>query len=67
MFSTDDISYYNIKKLIGIVDRLLFKKNLTSKYKNLNIGCGMNLLPDFENIDFYSFKFWEKKILLELI
>ena len=66
MFSTDDISYYNIKKLIGIVDRLLFKKNLTSKYKNLNIGCGMNLLPDFENIDFYSFKFWEKKNIIRV-
>ena len=61
MFSTEDISYYNIKKLIGVADRLLFKKNLTSKYKNLNIGCGMNVLHGFENIDFYSFKFWEKK------
>ena len=51
MFSTEDISYYNIKKLIGVADRLLFKKNLTSKYKNLNIGCGMNVLHGFENID----------------
>ena len=65
-FSTEDISYYKIKKIIGLIDRFLFKKNLTSKYRNLNIGCGINLIQDFENIDFYSFKFWEKKNIIRV-
>ena len=60
LFSTEDISYYNLKKIIGIIDRLLFKKNLNSKNKYVNIGCGINLIKNFENIDFYSFKFWKK-------
>jgi hypothetical protein len=61
LYTTETISFYNLKKILGFFDRLFFKKNIKTDYKYLNIGCGKNIISNFENIDFYSLKFWDNK------
>lgn len=45
----------------SLVGRLLSRKRRTPEHPLLHLGCGPIILPDFENLDFYSaqWKFWK--------
>lgn len=64
--SKEEISFYKTKKILGFLDRIFFKKNIKTKNKYINIGCGQNVIPNFENVDFYTFKFWDNRKITRL-
>ena len=50
-------------ELQSLAGRLIYPKNITPKNSLLHIGCGPNVLSDFENVDFYNFKIFNSLII----
>ena len=53
-----DALKFEFKSFIG---RAFSKKVRDPKEKLIHIGCGDNILKDFENLDFYHVRFWNAK------
>jgi len=51
---------FEIKSFIG---RLFSRGNRIPDYSLLHLGCGPNLINGFENMDFYSMRFWKAKYI----
>jgi SAM-dependent methyltransferase len=49
---------FELKSLVG---RLFSPKIRKNKFSLVNLGCGNMILDEFENIDFYTMRFWKAK------
>jgi predicted SAM-dependent methyltransferase len=53
-----------LNELISFIGRI-FKKKIKNKNLYLNIGCGENIINNYDNLDFYSISnFFKKKIIM---
>ena len=53
-----DVLKFECKSLLGRI----FSKKIRNPKKNLiHIGCGENIIKDFENLDFYHVRFWKAR------
>lgn len=41
----------------------MLSRSRVPRHKYIQLGCGPNLLPGFENLDFYSLRFWRAKYI----
>jgi ubiquinone/menaquinone biosynthesis C-methylase UbiE len=53
-----DVLKFECKSLLG---RIFSKKIRNPKKKLIHIGCGENIIKDFENLDFYHVRFWKAR------
>lgn len=53
-----------LNELISFIGRI-FKKKIKNKNLYLNVGCGENIIDNYDNLDFYSISnFLRKKIIM---
>ncbi|HTA75626.1 MAG TPA: methyltransferase domain-containing protein [bacterium] len=56
--NSSSVIKFELKSAIG---RLFSKKNRVAQSPLLQIGCGPNIFDEFENVDFYTMRFWQAK------